>query len=244
MRPPSTAELLDAWEQGSNAPPYRRALALLAAACPDLSFQEIGQLTIGQRDTLLLTLREWTFGSNLASVATCVACGERLEWTVNASDLRVAGHEANKSDLTLDINGYYVSFRLPNSADLEIVAQASEASTAQQSLLERCVTDARLEDKKLEIKCLPPEVTEAIARRMGEADPQADVQLDLSCPACGHRWQALLDIEVFFWTELCSWARGLLSEVHTLACAYGWREVDILNLTPWRRQYYMALVGG
>ncbi|HSB10234.1 MAG TPA: phage baseplate protein, partial [Blastocatellia bacterium] len=32
--------------------------------------------------------------------------------------------------------------------------------------------------------------------------------------------------------------------VHTLASAYGWRESDILNLSPWRRQLYLTLVNG
>jgi hypothetical protein len=31
-------------------------------------------------------------------------------------------------------------------------------------------------------------------------------------------------------------------EVHLLASAYGWRESDILAMTPWRRQLYLELV--
>ena len=42
--------------------------------------------------------------------------------------------------------------------------------------------------------------------------------------------------------------RGLgvrfLRDVHTLASTYGWREADILALSPWRRQYYLALIAG
>jgi len=34
-----------------------------------------------------------------------------------------------------------------------------------------------------------------------------------------------------------------LSDVHTLARAYGWRERDILTLSPTRRQFYLNMVG-
>jgi hypothetical protein len=124
------------------------------------------------------------------------------------------------------------------------VAQTGDAKAAQTALLDRCVLEARLEDRQVDAKELSSEVTSAIARRMGEVDPQADVQLDLNCPGCGRRWQALLDIENFFWTELNAWASKILSEVHVLASAYGWPETDILNLNPLRRQYYLDLVTG
>jgi hypothetical protein len=111
-------------------------------------------------------------------------------------------------------------------------------------LLERCVLAARLENREIEANELSSEVTDAIERRMAEVDPQADVQLDLTCLVCGYGWQALLDIEDFFWTELNAWAKKILSEVHVLASAYGWGEADILNLSPLRRQYYLDLVSG
>ena len=36
---------------------------------------------------------------------------------------------------------------------------------------------------------------------------------------------------------------GYPSEVHVLASSYGWRESDILNMSAWRRQYYLDLIG-
>ena len=78
---------------------------------------------------------------------------------------------------------------------------------------------------------------------MAEVDPQADVQMDLTCPACGHQWQALFDIESFFWREISAWANRILREVHALASAYGWRESDILSMSTWRRQTYLNLIG-
>ena len=76
---------------------------------------------------------------------------------------------------------------------------------------------------------------------MAETDPQADVQLALACPACGHTWQATFDIVSFFWSEINAWAYHTLREVHGLALAYGWTETDILALSPQRRQLYLEM---
>ena len=78
--------------------------------------------------------------------------------------------------------------------------------------------------------------------RMAQADPQANIQLALGCPACGHSWLALFDIVGFFWREIDTWARRVLRDIHTLALAYGWSEAEILALSPWRRQFYLEMV--
>ena len=78
---------------------------------------------------------------------------------------------------------------------------------------------------------------------MARADPQADVTFSITCPACGHAWQAIFDIVSFFWREVNAWSYRLLYEVHLLASAYGWREADILAMSPWRRQCYLEMTG-
>lgn len=244
MRSLSAAELLDAWEQGLTEPACRRAVALLAAAAPDVSSEAVATLSIGVRDRWLLTLREWTFGSQLASVVNCSACNERLEWTVAIADLRSPEPAETVGDLALELDQYWVSFRLPNTLDLAAIAGCQDASIARRALFESCVLTTRLNGEEITASELPVAVADAIVARMAEADPDGDLQLDLSCPACGHQWQAMFDIESFFWNEINAWAQRVLVDVHTLASAYGWREVDILKLSTWRRQYYLGLVGG
>ncbi len=77
---------------------------------------------------------------------------------------------------------------------------------------------------------------------MAEADPLADARLALSCPACGRPWEAAFDVVAFLWGELDAWARRTFAEVHALASAYGWREADVLALSPERRRIYLDLV--
>lgn len=244
MRPLSAVELLDTWERALSQPAYERAIALLGAACPDVSKDEVASLDIGERDRWLLTLREWTFGSQLTSVTHCPACDERLEWTFDIAEIRGANQPKLSVNLSVTLDRYYASFRLPNSLDLAAIANCDDVSNARRVLLERCVLENKYDGTELSVDELPREVTQAIVERMADAGPQADIQLDLVCPTCGHKWQALFDIGEFFWSEINAWASHILAEVHVLASAYGWSELDILSLSAWRRQQYLGLVAG
>jgi hypothetical protein len=110
-------------------------------------------------------------------------------------------------------------------------------------LLRRCVLDATRDGAPADAADLPDGVQARITEVCAEADPRADVRLDLPCPGCGHRTKALLDIAAALWAELDGWARGILLDVHLLASAYGWTEPDVLALSPLRRRYYLELAG-
>lgn len=247
MRPLTVPELLDVWERGLAQSQLERALALLAAAAgADDEPYALARLSIGQRDARLLALRELTFGPRLASVSACPACGERMEATFNVADLLLIAPEEEQSEaFELNVNGYEVRFRLPNSLDQAELAACAvvDVADARDLLLRRCLSTALYEGEQQSADKLPPDVLEMVARRMGEADPQADVQLRMRCQLCAHDWQEAFDIASFFWTELDAWAKRILTETHTLARAYGWRESDILMMSATRRQFYLNLVG-
>ena len=92
-------------------------------------------------------------------------------------------------------------------------------------------------------EALPGAVRKAIASRMREADPQAEIELALECPTCAHAWLARLDVIAFVWAELGALAQRLLHDVHRLAAAYGWGEAEILAMSPWRRRAYLDMSG-
>lgn len=243
MRPLSPSELLDAWERGLSAPPAARALGLLAAAEDGASIDALAGLSVGERDRRLLTLREWTFGSQMASVSVCPACRERLEWSVDAGALGVADAARPIDDLALESSGYAVRFRLPNTTDLAAAAEAGDVAAARRLILDRCLLDARHDGASIAAADVPSGVLDDVASRMALVDRGADTDVALTCPACGHHWTVLFDIESFFWSELSAWAQRVLKDVHALAGAYGWREADILQMGQWRREYYLALIG-
>jgi hypothetical protein len=241
MRALSAAEFLDVWEHGLVQPPAQRALTLLALACTETSLDELAQFSIGQRDAHLLALREQTFGPQLASITNCPVCAEQLEFHVDAADIS-ATSKAPEASLYLTYAGYGVELRLPTSLDLASLDPTADLETNRQHLLQRCVIAAQRGGMEIAVAELPAEVETAIAQRIAEADPQANVQLALTCPKCQHAWQSTLDILSYFWTEIDAWASRLLREVHALASAYGWREAEVLALSPWRRQAYLELI--
>jgi hypothetical protein len=242
MRALSASELLESWENGFGQSPTRRAIILLQVACRDTTPDELARLSIGQRDGRLLALRESTFGPRLASLASCPACGERLELEFSTSDLYSACDSVPAGDLTLVLDRYEIMFRLPTSLDLIAISEQQEKNSARAALLSRCVSSALLEGREVDPGGLPQGVIDALGVRMAEVDPQADLHLALECPACNSQWQSRFDIESFFWTEINAWATRMLNEVHILASAYGWSESDILRMSARRRQSYLNLV--
>src|SRR5260221_8691169 len=88
MRALYTPDILQVWEMAQHQCPLDRALTVLAVACPELTSDELSGLSIGERDARLLTLREWTLGAQLPSRASCAACGEQIEMTLNVEDIR------------------------------------------------------------------------------------------------------------------------------------------------------------
>jgi hypothetical protein len=110
------------------------------------------------------------------------------------------------------------------------------------TLLRRCVRQVTRAGREISWESLPEKAASAIVAKMEECDPVAEINIDLECPLCGNRWPMLLDIVSFFWAELEAQAKQLLHQVHILARYYGWRETDILSMSQWRRQHYLAMV--
>ena len=244
MRGLTSAEVVALWESGQCEPAARRALTLLAPVCPGETWQTLARLSLGERDARLLELRERTFGSRLLSIGHCPACGETIEADFELSDLRAPRTKVEPLAEVQHREGS-ARFRLLDTFDLEAAADARDAGRARLTLIERCIIEPRdAAGQKLAARELPPELLDAVAAKIAAADPQSDVNLSLNCPACRQDWQAPFDIAGYFWVELQACARRLLREVHEIAAAYGWREADILALTPARRAAYLELVRG
>ena len=245
MRALTSREILEVWEKGESQALQDRAISLLAMVCPGLSRDRLGMLTVSERDRFLLELRERTFGSTLKGFALCPGCGERLEFTLAVSDIRQppAEDSAGKEHLLeLPEADIRLRFRVPNGLDLATVSSCESVQEAKGLLLERCVLEATQYGKSIKLRGLPSEIIDHLSARLSELEPQAEVLLDLQCSVCPNRWQMMLDILSYFWTEISVEAKRLLREVHRLASAYGWREEDILSMSQTRRRFYLEIL--
>src|SRR3712207_8173915 len=96
--------------------------------------------SVGRRDARLLTLREWTFGPRLVSLASCPLCAERLETAFDAAEIRVASHEEGPDRKSTRLNSShanisYAVFCLKkkiNSNSLTLEAPATPAKLQSQ----------------------------------------------------------------------------------------------------------------
>lgn len=222
--------------------PGERALLLLDAAETGLEQHSQEDLPVGRRDAALLRLRSRLFGEQISGLTPCPHCGERLEMNFRVNDILIPAIDDAPAELSMRVGEYQVSFRIPNALDMAALDRAAE-QLLDRWLLQRCLLTAQQGDEAFSAVDLPQDVVDAIASRMAEADPQAQVELSLTCPACGAHASVLFDIVAFLWREIEAWGIRTLNEVHLLASAYGWSEREILALSPWRRQFYLERIG-
>jgi len=240
MKTPNTAELLHLWECGIGQSAAIRGLLLMSAVVPTSDTDALARMSIGQRDVWLLNLREALFGSGVHGLMDCRSCGQPIELDFRIDEIRVAHGEPCES-CHIDIDGHEIEFRLPDSNDL-LALECDRTGEAERKLFERCVLCARSKDGDLTAAELPDHVLSEVSQRMAEADPQAEVLLQASCPTCSSVSQAPFDIGSHLWVELDAWARRLIQEIHLLAWAYGWSEAEIVRLSVTRRRAYLDLL--
>jgi hypothetical protein len=145
-------------------------------------------------------------------------------------------------------------YRLPTSRDLAALAAESSSESGSESvadlaarrLVQRCCLATEPEAGQREASETEPALSEtdidAIGEQMAAADPLAEILLHFDCPACSASFEEGLDLGSFLWAEIERQALRLLRDVHTLAAAYGWSELEILALTPARRAAYIDMV--
>ncbi len=228
MRQTAARQLLDGWEtvRGQQMPVRAAALAALST---DQPLADVMRWSVARRDQALFDFRAQMFGDRVEAVVPCPACAEQLEMQLALAQIAPSKSGAGPSAFrTVQIGGRRIRCRQPNSEDLLAVASLTDVAAAREQLIARCVDS---DDPSLR------EQAAALLARHAN-----DVQLDLTCPACGHAWQTAFDIAAFVWRELDDWAQRTLHEIHVIAGAYGWSERDILELSARRRQAYVEMI--
>jgi hypothetical protein len=220
----------------------------------------IRDLLVGDRDYLILRLREMTFGSKVGAILHCPdsRCGKPTDIAFSLDDLHFDPKPVSSRFFTLPLSSdathqegeprddYQVEFRLPIGADQEAVAPIVGVSETQaiNQLLARCV--ARIGEFTEVDEPLIASLSIATRRRveaeMERRAPHVAIELELTCPECQLAYMAPFDFTAFFLAEMRANLRRLEREVHFLAWHYHWSERDILSMTRKKRRRYVELL--
>ena len=240
--------------------PIERDSILLASfmvgpAGAALNRSQVRELSIGDRTTLLLSLRRLLLGKVMQCILQCPSCPGKMDLQLNLDDLIVsADHEPETHyDDVVEFGAerLHVSFHLPAASDVEAAIQVSRGVPEQAVLalgrrciesVTRVVTDRDLPPAKLDEIDWPADLFPEISARIEKLDAQAEIKLSLVCPDCGHAFETCLDPGEFLVRELSERQRMKHHEVHLLAKAYHWSEADILRMGPRKRQIYLDLL--
>ena len=242
--------LLAAWEAGLDKHPLDRGLLLLSIALPECDHRQLAELTIAERNLLLLQLREATFGKTLQGFGTCSRCHAHLEFAAPVATIieHLRTHFI-KEPIVWSEDGRQYRLRPVTTNDLLAATDAPSDTEAKDLLLKRCLCLTQ-ESSESQTQALSDELLQAalpagiphLVEKFDELNASAELACAVRCPDCSNSEMLDLDVAQFVWIEVRSAAKRLLVEIHELAWAYGWSENEILRLTPQRRDAYIEIL--
>jgi hypothetical protein len=250
LRPLAGTDELRVQEAAVTGEPRASLVTALLAACTaaigdlgDVDEPLVEALCMGDREALLLHLRRLTFGEAIQAVVSCPACTELLDLELRVADLLVppAGPCEPEPVVAIEAEGARWRVRLRRATGADQLAVLHEVG-AGALLLRRCVLSLERGDGVAwPLDAIPPGLAAALDGMLAELDPQAEIRLDLACPACRQGFAAPFDAAGHLFAEIAAEAGLLLGEVATIARTFHWREADILALPRPRRRAYAAL---
>jgi hypothetical protein len=228
----SGERLLQAWEQAEHQHGLQRALSMLAVALPDTDATALAELSIAERNRLLLQLRLLSFGHALQGYATCSRCGSAMEFSLPVEHL-LSCMETPIPCIEWQEQGEHFRLRAANTLDLLATLDIADVDAAEQTLLSRCLTTHGAQTK--------PTTTLAL-EKFEQLHAASELRCALSCPQCQQEDICELDIASFLWLEVRNAALRLFGEIHLLAQQYGWSESAIADMSSQRRETYLELM--
>ena len=218
-----------------------------------ITLAQARELSMGDRELLLLLLRRRMFGSVMQSVLNCPSCNERLDLDLKVDDLIVESSIAHQVlyEEEIEVEGarFQVTFHLPTGGDVEKVLRSADAGLwgAAKALARECVHSvAGIGDSgsphEMTQKDWPDALFREVSARIEQLDPQAEIELQSKCPACGYEFRQSVDPGGYLVHELAARQLAKYQEVHQLARAYHWSEAEILGMGSRKRQIYLDLL--
>lgn len=221
------------------------------AATPEM----IRDLSVGDRDYLMLRLCEATLGPSMPRVVRCphAACGAKLDLDLRVTDFPVeaqatqAHHRLMLRDRPGDASGdLEIAFRVPRGRDQEQIATQSLASAAllRDQLLDACIVRAARADGSGELapSALSARDRQAVAEAIERVAAKVDLDLEIVCPACENTFALPIDPAGVLLEQIGASRAAFERELHLLAFHYHWSLGELMALTRPRRRRFLHLL--
>jgi len=168
--------------------------------------QLTGSMLIGDRDYLLLRLRQIEVGDHVHQVIRCPspACGKKVDVDFLVSEINVARANviATSYRVALGDVGLNALVRLPAGSDQAAIASlaVSNPAAANTRLFSRLIlkwSDVGTLDEE-QVRALPFKQRQQLAAFLERTAPGPDLYLDVQCPMCGVAMPYTFDLNAFF----------------------------------------------
>jgi hypothetical protein len=217
-------------------------------------------LLVGDRQYLLLKLREATFGDIVQSTVNCPwsECRQKVDIDFSLENVPIKTSTDKGPIYTAELSpeAAYVDeqgdqhrkvrFRLPNGGDQEALSSliVTNEALAQTKLLERCIKKVGPFDVSGTdiISHLSPNARMEIEKWMDTVAPKVELTFDADCPECQRQFSLPFALQDFFVGELSISQELLYREVHYLASHYHWSEREIMQMTRNKRRKYIEVL--
>ncbi|HYP06540.1 MAG TPA: hypothetical protein VER03_09965 [Bryobacteraceae bacterium] len=209
-----------------------RCLGPVGESWPE-SLEHVRELSLGERDWLLLELRRRSIGPRIRGEVRCPHCQATIELDFASRDFPI--ENARHVVATLP-SGRSVTVRPPTAEDHERFAQSGALTPVERFSL----AVQRLVDGVAPLE-IGEQDRDAIERALASATPEG-VRLEIDCGVCGKRSSAPFDVCAFIFAEVREHSKTLIDDVHMLARTYHWSESEILRLSLRRRLAYLTRI--
>jgi hypothetical protein len=161
----------------------------------------VSGMHLGDRDYLLLRLRQIELGDAVHQVARCAGCGRKVDVDFAISELPVRRLAAPAPEYRITLGGKPAHVRLPTGADQQAVESLalSNPAAANTLLFARVTLEYDGQPPTLDaVRAWPPAVRAELAAWLDAHAPGPDLFLDLACPHCQADISYTLDLYGFF----------------------------------------------
>lgn len=197
----------------------------------------VDNLSLGDRDFLLIKLAQHISDKPVWVTAECEQCSDLMDISFRFSELPVkpAGEKYPSVDVATSFGK--VTVRVPLVSDLEVIAKVDDDNLAFEKLLTRLVSMTE-KNTQIDLEKFSENDVALIEIMIEKMSPEVSAQLYAVCPNCDHANHVNLDIlELMAEND-----NNILHEVHCIAESYHWSQAEILGLPRQRRKNYLYLI--